>query len=290
MQPESNPFSEVKRADLLQEMKSSKWVHVIEVGGGVETPGGWGKNPNPLLNESLASINYDGKKVLDIGCWDGVYSFQAEQGGAAEVYATDLLGGRHNTENQTFQIASALRGSKAKYFPDLSVYNVSDLNVSDFDVVLFLGVYYHLKDPLLALESLRRVMKLGATIVIEGEVSLEQGCHANFYHREAFVGDGSNWWVPTVQCLREWVEASGFEIKKEYGGWGGPHSARHVIVATASIGITAAMPTKPYSANNLESRQTAEIIQLQRIVSDIKASTSWRLTAPIRAVKGLFSR
>ena len=54
-----------------------KWAHSIKVGGGVVTPGLWGA-PNPLIVNALDDVDFKGKKVLDIGCWDGLWSFMAK--------------------------------------------------------------------------------------------------------------------------------------------------------------------------------------------------------------------
>ncbi len=96
-----------------------------------------------------------------------------------------------------------------------------------------MGVYYHLKDPLRALTSLRRVMNDRGVIIVEGAILEEQGCYPKFYYREAFCGDHSNWWVPTVDCLKQWVECAFFEVKKSHGKWGHLLNQRHVLKATA---------------------------------------------------------
>ena len=76
-----------------------------------------------------------------------------------------------------------------------------------------MGVFYHLRDPLLAFAKLRKVMKDGALIVIEGEVVANiQTPLAYFSYKRPYVKDRSNWWIPTISCLREWIESSFFEI------------------------------------------------------------------------------
>ena len=95
------------------------WMHTIDLGGGVVTSGAWTPEDQAGTLGTLEQIDFRGKKVLDVGCLDGLWSFEAERRGAAEVYATDL-------------------------------------------------------------------------------------------------GDRSNWWIPTIPCLREWVESSFFEIEEEY--------------------------------------------------------------------------
>jgi tRNA (mo5U34)-methyltransferase len=247
------------REELLEQVKKLHWAHTIDLGNGVVTPGQWG-NHNPVLWKAIEDIDFRGKKVLDIGCWDGLWSFEAEKRGAAEVYATDLITHRNN-QHRTFEFAHHVLNSKAKYHPRLSVYDVESLGVTDFDVVIFAGVYYHLKDPVRALCTLRRVMKEGAILIVEGAVidldrsepeatipavnpqgrlrhhlrkllrldtpppaappqsSIPNDCFARFYYRNAFVFDNSNWWVPTIPCLRQWVECNFFEIDRDHGKW-----------------------------------------------------------------------
>lgn len=200
---------------LRQQVSALRWTHQIDLGGGLVTPGRW--PPSRLILKAFSGIDFRGKKVLDIGCWDGLWSFEAERRGARAVYATDLVAHRPFRESETFRLARAILGSRAHYEPDLSVYDVGRLGVDDFDVVLFLGVYYHLKDPLLALARLRRVMRPGAILVVEGEaIDDDRARYARFFYHEHHGGDHSNWWVPTVACLREWVECSFFEILSLY--------------------------------------------------------------------------
>lgn len=206
------------RDDLIRLAGTLNWVHHIDLGGGFVTPGYWPR-VSPT-GPALAELDFRGKKVLDVGCWDGLHAFQAQQRGASEVYATDLLSQRPFADQPTFAVARAALESRVKYFPQTSVYDVEQIGVRDFDIVLFSGVYYHLKDPFRAFAMLRRVMKDGAQLFVEGAVLNQPGCHAAFHYRDAYVGDFSNWWVPTPACLRQWVECSFFDIVREYGPWG----------------------------------------------------------------------
>jgi tRNA (mo5U34)-methyltransferase len=260
------------REQLIEQIHRYPWVHSIDLGNGIVTPGLFG-NHVPALWKAIREIDFRGKKVLDIGCWDGLWSFEAEKRGAAEVYATDLITHRNN-QMPTFELAAQILNSRAKYFPRMSVYDVDTLGVTDFDVVLFAGVYYHLKDPLRALCTLRRVMKEGATILVEGAIidpdppraeetsrteppargfrhhlkrwlradppaptparpAEKNDCYARFYYHNTFCNDHSNWWVPTVPCLRQWVECNFFEIEREDIWRPGNENVRYVITARA---------------------------------------------------------
>jgi tRNA (mo5U34)-methyltransferase len=227
-------LSRLNRGQLLEKMKSLPWVHAIDVGGGVTTPGTWGKG-NPEVYKACDQIDFSRKRVLDIGCWDGMWSFEAERRGAAEVVGTDLVDQRPNAAESTLRVAAALRSSQVRYVPSLSVYEIEKLG-KKFDIILYLGVFYHLKDPLRSFTSLRRVLKNGGSMIVEGAVLNDPGCFANFYYREPFYGDYSNWWVPTRDCLRQWVECSFMKITWEGAPFGDAVNQRHSLLAQAVKG------------------------------------------------------
>jgi tRNA (mo5U34)-methyltransferase len=204
--------------NLLERVQALTWVHAIDLGNGIVTPGMWGP-PSPTIMRALNTIDFRGKKVLDIGCWDGLWSFEAEKRGATTVVATDLNTQRWPQDGHlTFVLAHEALASKAIYRKDVSVYDVpSTFPERDFDVVLFCGIYYHLRDPLLALSRLRQAMKPGGVIVVEGEVTLDRTkCSAEFFYKQTHSNDPSNWWVPTIRCLHEWVESSYFDVLQEF--------------------------------------------------------------------------
>jgi tRNA (mo5U34)-methyltransferase len=224
---------ETTREALVERVGRLKWVHRIDLGHGVVTPGLW--NPNhPVILRALDDIDFRGKKVLDIGCWDGLWSFEAERRGAARVYATDLVSQRVFRGQPTFRLAHKVLRSRVRYRPNLSVYDVERLGVRDFDVVIYAGVYYHVKDPLRSFSALRRVMKDGGLLLVEGATLDEDGCFARYYYREIYKKDRSNWWVPTVECLKEWVESSYFDEVRTYDVWdAGGRNLRTTMVARA---------------------------------------------------------
>jgi tRNA (mo5U34)-methyltransferase len=199
---------------LLDKVNTIEWMHTIELGNGVVTRGKWPANPH--IQAAFDQIDFTGKKVLDVGTCNGLWTFEAEKRGAAEVHSIDYLTHVGYWCSPGYQLAHQALESKAIYNPDLSVYDVEQLGSRDFDVVIFSGVYYHLKSPLLALSKLRSIMKTGGLLVVDGPILLDPGrSYATFLYRDA-VPDRSNWWIPTARCLTEWIECSRFEILQEF--------------------------------------------------------------------------
>jgi tRNA (mo5U34)-methyltransferase len=200
------------REELLELARSYKWWHSIDLGGYV-TPGTVGRWP--LIEKAFDQVDFQGKKVLDIGCWDGLWSFEAEKRGANAVYSLDYVSLRAWSEQPTYQLAHKLLGSKARYYPNLSVYDVGRLGVTDFDVVVYTGIYYHLLEPLRAFTALRGVLKEGGLMIVEGPAIESERAFATFSARTWFAEDPTNWWVPSMPCLREWLECTFFDVVTE---------------------------------------------------------------------------
>jgi tRNA (mo5U34)-methyltransferase len=219
----------VDREEILRKVNSIEWYHVIEVAPGIETPGRCDRRPQ--LDQVGFPKDLTGKTVLDIGAYDGFYSFEAEKRGATRVLGLD----RHPADFKGFALGRELLNSKAEYAVG-SVYDLSPEVHGVFDVVLFLGVLYHLRHPLLALDKIHRVCRelllieshiLDGAFIHEGELQplarmhpwLEDAAVMQFYAANELNGDYSNWWAPSVECLRQMLETSGFRPEL-VGHWG----------------------------------------------------------------------
>ena len=136
------------------------WYHKIEVAPGVWTPG----THNSTQGLELIQMPEDltGMRVLDIGARDGFYTFEAERRGAREVVALDY----ESADNTGFSIAAELLGSKATFVND-NVYALNPEEHGTFDLILFLGVIYHLRHPLLALDRIHDVCAPEGLLMIE---------------------------------------------------------------------------------------------------------------------------
>lgn len=198
-----------------RQLHSLKWYHRIELGDGVITPGlPWERLWRPI-KEAICGLDLHGKRVLDIGCWDGKWTFLAESLGAT-VTATDWVSQRWGGRD-TFLFAAKILGSKATYMPQCDVCRLSDSFKSDsFDVVLFMGVLYHLRYPMLALSQIRRVLSTNGVLVLETHAVKDERTSAIYFNYCApGMEDKSNWFIPTTLGLRKMIQSCYFQIQQE---------------------------------------------------------------------------
>lgn len=199
-------------AALKLKVEALRWYHTIDLGHGVVTKG---------VDDSrlrLAAIDlptsFAGLTVLDIGAWDGFFSFEAERRGAARVVAADYYawhGPGWGTKNGKagFELARTALGSHVEDI-DVDVMDLSPERVGKFDVVLFLGVLYHLPHPLLALErvsSVARNLLILETVV--DMVGFNRPAMA-FYPNRELNNDPTNWWGPNVLAVEGMLRTVGF--------------------------------------------------------------------------------
>lgn len=195
--------------DLAARAEAIRWYHSIDLGGGIVTKG---VDDSPVrlarldLPQSLAGLT-----VLDIGAWDGFFSFEAERRGASRVVAADYFSwhGDGWGSKAGFELARAALGSKVEDI-DIDVMDLSPERVGQFDVVLFLGVLYHLRHPLLALEriaSVTRTLLILETVV--DMVGIRRPAMA-FYPGRELNNDPTNWWAPNVPALHGMLQSVGF--------------------------------------------------------------------------------
>src|SRR5580698_4510744 len=126
---------------LREEMARLGRYHSVELPDGTVLPGLLTvEQLRDRLSRHPIPADLTGKRVLDIGAWDGWFSFEMERRGA-EVVAID------NWDNPRFHEVRGLLKSRVEY-RQMNVYDLSPAKLGQFDIVLFLGVLYHLKHPL----------------------------------------------------------------------------------------------------------------------------------------------
>ena len=187
------------------------WWHTIDLGNGVTTPGQDDLRSQKIRAEAVPR-RLRGKTVLDVGCWDGYFSFLCESRGAAVTPVDtfqfrDFVRGKYGIElkgGEGFRTAARLLRSRLK----LKKCDFSDLRGS-FDVVLFFGVLYHERNPLLALEHLARLTRESAVVEKHYIRSGNQPL-LRFYPGSSLNQDPTNFWGPTLSCVELMLKDVGF--------------------------------------------------------------------------------
>ena len=204
------------------------WFHRMDLCG-VDTAPDHFLGDYPRLKfrkfEPVVPLDLSGKTVLDIGCNAGFYAMEFKRRGAARVVGTDsdpryLAQARFAAEVEGLDIE----------FRELSVYDVALLG-EKFDLVVFMGVLYHLRHPLLALDLIHehvagglllfQTMQRGATEIdpickdydfFETEHLDSPGYPKMVFFEHKYSHDPTNWWAPNAACAEAMLRSSGFEI------------------------------------------------------------------------------
>jgi tRNA (mo5U34)-methyltransferase len=204
------------------------WFHNISLRGVQTAPEHFlGDYPAVKWRSFASAIPEDlsGKSVLDIGCNGGFYAMEMKRRGAERVLGIDsdddyLAQARFAAEVNEFDIE----------FRRMNVYDVPQLG-EKFDVVLFMGVFYHLRHPLLALDllhdhvtkdllvfqSMQRGSKEAPQLQHDyqfwnTEIFEEDSFPKMFFIENCYSGDWTNWWIPNRGCVEGMLRSSGFEI------------------------------------------------------------------------------
>ncbi len=217
------------------------WHQRWEIAPSVFTPGG---NPVDVLMDAAAvPQRLDGKRILDIGAWNGCFSFEAERRGA-EVLAI----GPETAEATGFTKLKAFLGSKVEYRQG-TIYHLDPDAIGTFDAIICFGVIYHLRHVLLAFDAMRRVCRrnlfletasIDHNLIIHGATSndaqpqlntrehqvdrvehrsvsladvdplLDQINLLQFYRLNELNNDSTNWFAMNQSCLRDLLLSSGF--------------------------------------------------------------------------------
>jgi tRNA (mo5U34)-methyltransferase len=221
----------LSRAELERAIRAlGDWFHNIDLCGVPTAPGHFlGDYPAVKWRAFADAIPADlrGSSVLDIGCNGGFYAIEMKRRGAARVLGID------SDERYLAQarFAADVLGVDIE-FRNLSVYDVGALG-ERFDVVLFMGVLYHLRHPLLALdliwENVARdrlvfqAMQRGpATVLpVADDYPFEQTAHFDdpgyprlHFIEHAYADDHTNWWVPNRACVEAMLRSAGFIIEQ----------------------------------------------------------------------------
>lgn len=201
------------------------WHQAWRLPYGIRTPGSY--DPEQLFKR-LRLPDIRGRRILDVGTADGFFAFKCESLGA-EVVAIDHKG--HNVTG--FETAKRILGSNVEYVV-ANVYDLDPKEFGRFDIVLCLGVVYHLRHPLLALDRLRAMVEPGGALAVESLVcdehlytareqysSLRELAPklsgipiAQFLPAYRYSDDATNKWSPNLEGLKAMVEDAGFAAER----------------------------------------------------------------------------
>jgi tRNA (mo5U34)-methyltransferase len=210
-----------------------KWFHNLDLHGVQTAPDHFlGDYPNFKWKTFAHAVPADlsGRTVLDIGCNAGFYSIEMKKRGAERVVGVDW-DERYLAQARFAAEVSGFAGSVE--FRKLSVYDVAALG-EQFDLVIFMGVLYHLRHPLLALDLIHehavrtnglmlfQSMQRGSTEIERPpedapfqstEMFDRPGYPKLHFIERKYSGDITNWWVPNQACAEAMLRAAGFRIQ-----------------------------------------------------------------------------
>lgn len=182
------------------------WFHQIELPDGFVTPGS-DRSAEKLLQLHLPDLT--GKTVLDVGALDGYFSFAAERAGASRVVALDTYAWRQPGGKDGFEFARRALDSSVEDI-EVEVLDISPETVGEFDVVLFLGVLYHMRHPLLSLERVASVTKELLVVETLVDMTFFPSPAAAFYPWK-MLGNETNWWGPNRAAVVGMLHSVGFK-------------------------------------------------------------------------------
>jgi tRNA (mo5U34)-methyltransferase len=201
-------------SELQSRIDAIPWYHEFDFGRGLRA-----RSQTPdiethrriwrFIEENLDAIDFRDKTVLDVGCWDGYWSFYAERHGTKSVLATDDFSQNWASESGLL-LAKELLGSRIQTQTRTSVYELASLG-QKFDVILMLGVYYHLVDPFYAFAQLRHCCHPSTVVCIEGNESI--GLPENTAGLN--LAEAAGKFNPTPGYLRQLLRAAYFSVSAE---------------------------------------------------------------------------
>ena len=157
-------------------------------------------------------LNIDGRTVLDVGCWDGYFSFEAERMGAKRVVSLDDLNCRWGGSDG-YNFLHEHFDSKAEYVNG-NIYNLQNrFSHKEFDIVLAYGLLYHLSDPLLALNNLFYVCKDIISfegVFVDSDLPILELIPIGYYNN-----DLTNIYKPSLGYLKMVAGQNGFTLLKQ---------------------------------------------------------------------------
>lgn len=198
--------------DLQAKIDAIDWYHEFDFGNGLVARSRTGDIEEHrtlwrFVEAELDAVDFAGRRVLDVGCWDGYWSFYAERRGAESVLATDDMS-QNWADESGLMLARELLGSSIDVKTDVSVYDLVRLD-RRFDIVLCLGLYYHLVDPFYAFAQIRHCCHPETLVVLDGNATI--GIRPDTYRVEP-DGRTTSRFLPTPESLTTLLRLAYLEV------------------------------------------------------------------------------
>lgn len=162
--------------ELRTELSHYKFYHIIPLTDELSTPGNPKNLPiQKLVQDAMMQVEFRGKRVLDIGCRDGLFSFQSEKMGAAEVIGID-----NDLSKPAVEFLIPYFNSSV-HMVEMNLFHLAPDQFGLFDIVIFAGVLYHLRYPFWALKLVKDIMPKGGILILETAVWRGDGRYAMLY-------------------------------------------------------------------------------------------------------------
>jgi 2-polyprenyl-3-methyl-5-hydroxy-6-metoxy-1,4-benzoquinol methylase len=200
----------MNETELQQVLARYAFYHIIKLTATISTPG----NPvyvpaQNLCMKYLKSLDLKGKRVLDIGCRDGLFSFAAESMGAAEVVGID-----NDLSKAATEFLIPFFNSKVRMH-QMNLYELKPESFGLFDVIIFPGVLYHLRYPFWGLRAIRDVLKIGGHLLIETAIWVGERNNAMLFcpigEDNPYAPDGTSCTFFNEKGLVDTLKSLGFQ-------------------------------------------------------------------------------
>ena len=199
-------------AEALPKLGINSWHHSFELSDGTLVRGA--KTLGVLKAEFdavFAPLALDGQSVLDVGAWNGAFSFEAKRLGAARVLATDMYTWAHPSFHGFEKFLYVLKDKKLDIeYKLLDTHHIKPDIVDYYDIVLFLGVFYHLEDPISVISNVAELAT--SWLVVETHLDLDEvpDPAMRYYPGAELADDPTNWWGPNQRCVEALLKTAGF--------------------------------------------------------------------------------
>lgn len=259
----------------------------------------------------LGVVDLGDRSVIDVGTWNGYFAFEAKRAGASRVIATDSFVWRSPEfrGREAFEIARECLNLDVE---------AKDIDPTEFpgdmelvDAVLFLGVFYHLIDPIMVLQKVASLANDLLVIETHQDVLTMPGPAMAFYPGAKLNNDASNWWGPNPECMTELLATVDFRhvfyqwhprIPRRgiYHAFRSADTARRYLLRQvdnmtlfdlgSGIGRRAIFRAPSFDAEAAAKELAKVVAERDAALAEIAAlrgSTSWSVTAPLRALSSI---